>query len=930
MGKICKLIFLFLLISGTAIAQQTIKGYIYDAITQEALPGVNVYYKDKSGPQGTFSDSDGFYELAIPAGSINLTFSYLGYEPQNMSLIITRNQSRTMNVYMKIQENLMEEVVVSAGRYEQKLSDITVSMELLKAGDILKQAPTDLTSVLKTVPGVEINDRQPTIRSGSGWTYGVGSRAMIMVDGVSVLTPGSGEINWNVVPMENVEQIEVIKGASSVLYGSSALNGLINVRTKRPSIEPSTTIKAYLGFYGTPSKKRYEWWDNSFWKENKFPVTPLGRRNIFSGIKNPIYDGIDISHSRRIGNLDMTAGINYFTDEGYRAGNYTDRLRIGGNLTYHDPNVQGLDYGFNLNFLSDDYAGFFIWRSPEEVYDQSPLANMGRQSNQFYIDPFVNYTNTEKGITHRIKGRFYRQGNQIVSPNSEKSILDIVDNMGFDYAKVPEMVDLVENWQIRLLPVFLPILSGNYSKAVQEIQKLGNYYFPAAKPADYMDAISWIMPRTPLPSGKEELVPWLANAIKPIEKATPPTDYTTFYNMDYQFSKRYDHSLLTTGLTYERVLVNSKTTGEHKSDNIATFFQYDHKFFDRLNVSAGVRLEYYRVDDSYKEAETKILGAKLPFKPVFRGGLNYELAEYSFVRASFGQGYRYPSVTEKFVLKDIGGVGAFPNSGLKAERGYNAELGFKQGYKLGGLKGFVDVAGFYTRYTDMIEFRIGLFDNQTFEYLTGLGDIIDRIKDGDGIGIGAQFSNVGRAEISGVDFSVTGLYDFSPDSRLTFNLGYVYTEPRDMDLKKRNAEEEASTDPLAMRSKSNDSKYLKYRQKHSVKGMFDYEWKRLSIGTNLAWKSKTLAVDYFFTDEREKTEKNLMDYARYMLFGNLQEYWADKNRGYLTMDLRLGFKLSKHVHLQGMVNNLLNTEYTTRPMDVAPPRTFIMQTSIHF
>ena len=112
-------------------------------------------------------------------------------------------------------------------------------------------------------------------------------------------------------------------------------------------------------------------------------------------------------------------------------------------------------------------------------------------------------------------------------------------------------------------------------------------------------------------------------------------------------------------------------TGQHSSDNVATFLQYDHKFIDRLNVSVGVRLEYYRVDDFYREAETKIFGAKVPVKPVFRGGLNYELGEYSFIRASFGQGYRYPSVTEKFILKDIGGVGAFPNAELKAEQGYD-------------------------------------------------------------------------------------------------------------------------------------------------------------------------------------------------------------------------------------------------------------------
>ena len=266
--------------------------------------------------------------------------------------------------------------------------------------------------------------------------------------------------------------------------------------------------------------------------------------------------------------------------------------------------------------------------------------------------------------------------------------------------------------------------------------------------------------------------------MKPVEKKAPEaTDHTYSYNLDYQFSKKFDHSQLTVGGTYERIHADSKVTGQHSSDNVATFLQYDHKFIDRLNVSVGVRLEYYRVDDFYREAETKIFGAKVPVKPVFRGGLNYELGEYSFIRASFGQGYRYPSVTEKFILKDIGGVGAFPNAELKAEQGYNAELGFKQGYKFGNLKGFVDVAGFYTRYKDMIEFRFGLFNNKTFDYIDGLSKLFNAFSSGDGLGIGAQFTNVGRAEIYGVDLSTSGVYEFNRDTRLAYTLGYVYTHP---------------------------------------------------------------------------------------------------------------------------------------------------------
>ena len=151
-----------------------------------------------------------------------------------------------------------------------------------------------------------------------------------------------------------------------------------------------------------------------------------------------------------------------------------------------------------------------------------------------------------------------------------------------------------------------------------------------------------------------------------------------------------------------------------------------------------------------------------------------------------------------------------------------------------------------------------------------------------------------------------------------------------MDVDSRNAEEEVNDDLMAMRSKSNDSKYLKYRQKHSVKGVFDLEWKQFNIGTNMSWKSKTLAVDYFMVDERTKAEPNLMDYMRSMLFGNLHDYWAENNKGYFVMDMRVGMKVTKNIHVQGLVNNLLNKRYSARPMDVGAPRTFILQVGANF
>ncbi|MDH6305266.1 outer membrane receptor protein involved in Fe transport [Parabacteroides sp. PF5-5] len=929
-------IILLLLIPHLSDAQN-VKGYIYDASNEEPLTGVNIYYKDKGTTKGSISDMDGRYELDIPAGSLTLTFSYLGYETESRPLIVKRGQDITLNIPMKLQSNLMDEVVVSVGRYEQKISEVIVSMDVLKAPEIARQNPTDLSAVLNTMPGVDVTDKQPSIRGGSGWTYGVGSRSQVLVDGMSILTPAVGEINWNMIPMENIEQVEVIKGASSVLYGSSALNGLINVRTARPGLDPKTRANAYIGIYANPKNEGYKWWGDDFWSDGKYEVEPFLRRNVLSGIRNPIYNGLDISHSRRINNFDVSGSLNLFTDEGYREGNYNKRLRLGGNITYHDPNVHGLNYGLNGNFLSNDYASFFIWRSAKEAYTQSPLASMGRQGNSFYIDPFVNYSNMNNNTTHRLKGRIYHKADNIKSRRTDKSIVQIADKMGFNYDAIPDLVDMIQNPTTTLLPKFIPhlgdIMNGYFGGAAKEVEKLGNYYFPKAEPADYVDLISWIMGNTPLPSFSDnsELIPWALNAVTGNGKDnSSPADNTTSYFLDYQFSKKYDNAQLTTGATFEHIYNDSPVSGLHKSDNIGLFAQYDRKFFDRLTASLGMRLEYYRVDEQYKEAETKVFGVEVPFKPILRGGLNYELAEHSFIRASVGQGYRYPSIMEKYVYRDIGGVAAYPNEQLKAEKGFNAELGIKQGYKIGNFMGYLDVAGFYNYYKDMIEFQFGLFNNNTFEYVTNLMDVVTMITNGQMPGIGTRFENISRARIYGVDASINGLWNISPSVKMTYNMGYVFLQPIDVDADKINAAEEANTDLLAMKSKSNTSKYLKYRQKHSVKGVFDLYWKRFSLGTNITWKSKTLAVDYFMVDERIKDHPDIMDYARGIIFSGLHDYWTDKNKGYFAMDLRLGFELSKNIYLQASVNNVFNKEYSLRPMDVSAPRTFVLRMNTTF
>ena len=933
---------------GTSFAQ-TLKGHIYDANTNEPLVGAAVTYK-LHGNQGTVSDINGAYEIKLPEGGVDLVFSYIGYEDVLMPIVIGKREVITKDVYMKESTKLLEEVVVSAGRFEQKLSNVTVSMDLVKAGDIARQAPTDITSTLRTLPGVDIVDKQPSMRGGSGWTYGVGARSQILVDGMSTLNPKTGEINWNTVPLENIEQIEVIKGASSVLYGSSALNGIINIRTARPGLTPKTRFSAYIGVYGDAENDEYQWSDKSFWKDDKYSVKPILRGSLLSGIRNPIYEGFDLSHSRRIGNFDVSGGINLFTDEGYRQQGYNKRFRMGGSLTYHQPDMgmKLLNYGFNVDFLSNQYGDFFIWRSPTEVYKPSPFTNMGREENNFHIDPFINYVNPENGTSHKIKGRFYHSADNIVKPSQGASITDILGNMGTNAQTIQ---NIAGGDYSSLYPALVGIGSGLINNNLEDAMNgvftsLGNI-FPNATTADYCDLISWVMDNG-LPSDlmssiqngqvPSDLIPWLSNVMNPTRNnVQTKTDKNYNYYLDYQFNKKWDGGAqITTGMTYEHVRYNSSIMDQvYKSDNVAAFFQYDQRFWDRLSVSAGVRAEYYRVNNHHREAETKIFGAKVPFRPVFRAGLNYQLADYSFIRASAGQGYRNPSINEKYLRKDIGGVGIYPNLGIKPEKGYNAELGFKQGYKIGNFQGFVDVAGFYTEYRDMVEFQFGLFNNADYSMINSISDAIQMLTDGKGFGIGAQFHNVSKAQIYGMEISTNGVYDFNKNTKLFYNLGYVYTEPRDADYKERNEIEDLYTDALQMKEKSNTGKYLKYRPKHSFKATVDFQWKRINLGANFAWKSKILAVDYLMMDEREKQQQDLMDYVRTVLFGKsrgetLATYWKKHNTDYATVDLRFGVKATKEVAFQFMVNNLLNKEYSYRPMAVAAPRTFVVKMDITF
>ncbi len=137
--------------------------------------------------------------------------------------------------------------MVSADRIEKRVAELSVSMNIVKPSVISQNHITEIQELINKTSGIEVLDGQASIRGGSGFSYGAGSRVLALIDGLPMLSADAGNIKWQYLPLENLAQIEIIKGASSVMYGSSALNGIINFRTADADIIPVTQFQHRSG-----------------------------------------------------------------------------------------------------------------------------------------------------------------------------------------------------------------------------------------------------------------------------------------------------------------------------------------------------------------------------------------------------------------------------------------------------------------------------------------------------------------------------------------------------------------------------------------------------------------------------------------------------------------------------------------------------------
>ena len=321
------LVFIYFFYSSATFGQKImLSGRVAGADNHEPLTGATV----TAGKNlGAITDENGFYKLDLPEGFYSVSFTYVGFLKQSIQVDADSGKNVTLNAELQPDNKELNLVVVSASKYERKITDETVSMEVLKPDFVLNGNNRSADEALARVPGVNFVDDQVNIRGGSGFSYGAGSRVLVLVDGIPQLTADANDVKWEFLPIEITNQMEVIKGASSVLYGSSALNGVIDFRTAYPTSTPETNFSAYGGFYQNPSDKRMIWWEN----------------------KQPYFSGAYFSHKQKYGPFDLVLGGNLYSDESFRQGEYSQRIRLNANTRYRFKNIPGLSAGINTNYM---------------------------------------------------------------------------------------------------------------------------------------------------------------------------------------------------------------------------------------------------------------------------------------------------------------------------------------------------------------------------------------------------------------------------------------------------------------------------------------------------------------------------------------------------------------------------------------------------
>ena len=371
----------FSLFANTNKSDANLVGHVLDAATGEHLPFVTIQLANTS--IGTVSDASGHFFLTnLPPGETTFIFSMVGYTPIEASLLLHEGMTSEINIALEEESLLIDQVVVTANKYETKKREATTIVNVISPLLIESTASNTMSDVLDFQTGVRVemscqNCGVPQLRiNGLEGQY-----TQLMMDSRPIFSSLASVYGLEQVPAGMVDRVEVMRGGGSALYGSNAIGGVVNIITKEP-VRNSLNISQNSQIVGGKA------WDNNTNLNGSF-VTSDSKIGVFLfGVlrQREAYDHDDDGFSEIPRLNSATLGFrSYFKTSDYSKltleYHHVTEARRGGNMLdrpEHEADIaESLRHNIDAGNLRWDYY------SPDERHyatAYSSLQHIGRNS----------------------------------------------------------------------------------------------------------------------------------------------------------------------------------------------------------------------------------------------------------------------------------------------------------------------------------------------------------------------------------------------------------------------------------------------------------------------------------------------------------------------------------------------------------------------
>ena len=317
-----------------------VRGSITDSATGQPIEAATVLVRGTL-LRATTNALGEFQLFPVPSGPQTITVAAIGYHAAGQIVTVLANASVGVGFSLVPQTVELPGLVVTASRSEEQQQESPISIAVVNRHELVQRNITTIDEALPFVPGVTLNNDDIAIRGSTGVANGVGSRVLLLLDGHPVLTGDGGEVDFEEIPLLDLERVEVVKGAYSALYGSNALGGVVNLITAPISGNSATTVRAHFGLYQIPSRFKFT------------------NQRLTS-------EGFGLQHSRQIGPVGVRLFLGREATDGYTDNSRSSRWLLRAKLASAPGSSHPWD-AYAVWAREIDYS-FFRWQSEDHPF----------------------------------------------------------------------------------------------------------------------------------------------------------------------------------------------------------------------------------------------------------------------------------------------------------------------------------------------------------------------------------------------------------------------------------------------------------------------------------------------------------------------------------------------------------------------------------